>query len=103
MPIQTKTSLDGRVTYKDIDYTWLTAEDMRKAGEKVAEAMPGWTVVVDGGPYRGYDVAYTMKREEKIIELDFYSSNPGLDRMDEVIEEMRGRLLLDDKENTWTP
>jgi hypothetical protein len=61
-------------------YTYLTANDMRKAGEKVDEALPGWTVVVDGGPYRGYDVAYKMKREEKIIELDFYSSRPGLDR-----------------------
>jgi hypothetical protein len=97
----TKSSMDGRVTYQDIDYTHLSAEDMRKAGEKVAEAMPGWSVRVTGGPYRGWDAAYKLKREEKVVELDFYSPRPGLHRVDEMVEEMKGRLLLDDHEDTW--
>lgn len=99
--IPTKTSLDGRVTYQDISCSWLTAEDMRKADEQVAVAFSDWQVVVTGGPYRPYEVAYKVQPTKKVIVLDFYSARPGLSRVGELIDEMRGRLLLQDDEDTW--
>lgn len=37
------------------------------AGEKVAGAFPEWTVIITGGPYRGYDVRYFAHAETKRI------------------------------------
>ena len=43
-------------------------------GEKVAEAFPGYIVLVDGGPFRNYDYWFYADVEKRKIYLDFYSN-----------------------------
>ena len=54
----------------------------------VADAFPAYVVVISMGPYRFYDVKYSVNKEKRIIALDFYSVNPGLTFMPEVIAEL---------------
>lgn len=42
-------------------------------GAFLADHIPGWTVVITMGPYRGYDFRHTIHAQEKVIHLDCYS------------------------------
>jgi len=87
-----KSSEDGRVFYEDVNFTFLTGEMMKGAGEKLAKAFPGFEVWVTGGPYRGYDVKYHVDWKKKIISLDFYSPRPGIGYLNAIIEEIRQKM-----------
>ena len=38
----------------------------------VADHIPGWTVVITMGPYRGHDLHYEIHAEDQLIHLDCY-------------------------------
>ncbi len=39
----------------------------------VADHIPGWTVVITMGPYRGYDIRHEVYADDQLIHLDCYS------------------------------
>ena len=42
-------------------------------GERIQERFPDYTVIVSGGPYRGYDVSIDeVDTVNKVIRVDFY-------------------------------
>lgn len=54
-------------------------------------------VLVNGGPYRGYDVSYRWKdRDNGILYIDYYSVRPGYGHVDEIIRDVEESL----EENT---
>jgi len=87
-----KSSGDGRVFYEDVNFTFLTADMMKEAGEKLAKAFPEFEVWVTGGPYRGYDVKYQVDWKKKIISIDFYSPRPGIGYLNAIIQEIREKM-----------
>lgn len=87
-----KTSCDGRVVYENVDYQFLTGEDMRKVGERMAKEFPSFTIWVTGGAYRGYNVAYQADLKKKIISIDFYSVHPGLKDVSAIINILKIKL-----------
>lgn len=40
----------------------------------VADHIPGWTVLITMGPYRTHDLAYEVRLDEQVINLDCYSA-----------------------------
>jgi len=84
-----ETSMDGRVIYENVNYSFLSADTMRSVGEEIAKAFPSFTVWVTGGPYRGYDVRHQIDPKRKIISIDFYSPRPGLQYIRGIIKEMK--------------
>lgn len=91
-PKLAKTTMDGRVTYEDVNYNFLTGEEMRRVGEKVAKVFPSFTVWVTGGPWKGYDVKHQIDLKTKIISIDFYSPRPGLQHIPDIIQAIKGHL-----------
>jgi hypothetical protein len=91
-PENPATSMNGRVVYENRDFISLSANQMRKAGEKFAEAFPEYEIWVTGGPYRGCDVMFVVDEKAKVISLDFYSVNPGLDDIDSLIVQCMKQL-----------
>lgn len=64
-----------------------------REAQRVAEQLPqmGLTIQVTAGPYRPYDVHYHVRKNEKIVELDYYAAvrnGFGNPHTDEVIAEL---------------
>lgn len=38
----------------------------------IAKKYADYSIIVDGGPYRGYNVKYEVNHEDKTIKLDYY-------------------------------
>ena len=87
-----KTAANGQVFYEDVNFMFLSGEDMKAAGIMLAQAFSDYEIWVTGGPWRGYDVKYDVDMKAKIILLDFYSPRPGLRFMKDVITEIRAKL-----------
>jgi hypothetical protein len=87
-----KSSMNGRLFYEDVNYTFLTGAMMKRIGEKLAKEFPEFEIWVTGGPYRGYDVKYQVDWKQKIISLDFYSVRPGIDYLNGIIEEIKQQM-----------
>lgn len=87
-----KTSMDGRVIYEDIDFAYISGEDMKATGELLAKEFPDFQIWVTGGPYRGYDVRHQVDKEAKIISIDFYSVRPGFSYLKQIIEQIKQSL-----------
>lgn len=50
-------------------------------------------ILVNCGPYRGYDVAYRWKdTENRILHLDYYSVRPGFGKVEDIISEVAESL-----------
>lgn len=87
------TATKGRVTYTNRNFSGVGAAQLLKVGEELAAKIPDdWRVVVTAGPYRAADVSYYIKHEEKTVELDFYSVNPGLHYLPELFEEVASKI-----------
>lgn len=70
-----------------------SAEAVVDGAATVAEALPAtWTVVITGGPYRGYDVRYNSDTDTQRIHLDFYSVRPGLNYLEDIVDDVTAGL-----------
>ncbi len=70
-----------------------SAEKVVGGAATVAEALPGtWTVIITGGPYRGYDVRYNSDTDTQRIHLDFYSVRPGLNYLGDIVDDVTAGL-----------
>ena len=69
----------------------------------VAEAFPGYNVVVTSGPYRTYGVKYGVVFDDERIWLDYYSVRPTTGKIDAIIEEIHDHIEANDPDETDTP
>jgi len=58
-----------------------------------AETFPSWEVRVTIGPYRGYDINGSAKKDDKVIFIDLYSVRPGIRYAKQLIEGMKKKLV----------
>lgn len=93
MSKQFATSMDGRVRYNTGNYSGIGSIEMRSVGEKVAAAFPEWTVEVDAVAHYGLgpELWYEVSGGSKTIKVFFYSVQPGLSYVPDMIEELKAK------------
>ena len=62
----------NRVFYRSEGDMWNRGE--YALAKLVANHIPGWTVVITMGPYRGHDFRHEIHAEDHLIHLDCYSA-----------------------------
>jgi hypothetical protein len=60
-----------RVFYRSGGDVWHRGE--YALAKFVANHIPGWTVIITMGPYRGHDLHYEIHAKDQLIHLDCYS------------------------------
>jgi len=63
-----------------------------EVAKRFAFVFPSWEIRVTIGPYRGYDIAGSMNKEDKVIYVDLYSPRPGLQYVPQLIENAKKKL-----------
>ena len=60
-----------RKNIKNISTT-LSKDAYYDAVDIIARKYPNYSIIVDGGSWRGYNVRYEVNHSEKVIKLDYY-------------------------------
>jgi len=63
-----------------------------EVAKKFAEAFPHWEIRATIGPWRGYDITASAKKETKVILVDLYSVRPGVRYASELIESGKKKI-----------
>jgi hypothetical protein len=88
-----------RVFYRSDGDEWNRGE--YALAKFITDHIPGWTVVITMGPYRGHDIRHEVHPDDKLIHLDCYSagmirSAPGHSSRTQHPMEEYAESLLDD-------